>query len=262
MVIINRSQIQAFETAARSHFENQMVAHARMFSPRLHQVIGGAQMREAIRQGINNAFKYGFTRRGPVQFYIDMMLLFGSSVGDDPQYPWAIELLRTGDGADQMARAERLHHEVLKYLENVHGPNNDYVYQALRRLCDLSTENIYFGNGKLEDNLLRFLEVVHPEKYAQTKRGALVLLIEEAAKKTREYTEEDDVRHIGLMTALMFSFGHGCDLDPLYPWIKKTLGQQPRSSSIGKMKVLERQSRLWMKAVLKNESDVMHDQST
>lgn len=254
MIVIRKSQLTAFSAADRLLFENDMVAHTRVYSPELYRVIGEPQMRIAVKNGIANANKYGFTRRGPIQMFLEMTLLFGSGLGDDPQYPWATEQLNNTDPANQMRRGELLYLEVCRYLKEVHGPNNRLVREALQRLADSNPAEVVFPPDAVEEGILQFLRWVHPEKYVYTSERAVVLLIREATDKTRAYTGQRDSHHIGLMAALMFCFGHACDTDPLYPWIGRTLAR-PRSSKSNCMQVLERQALRWLKAVLRNQGN-------
>lgn len=254
MIVIRSSQVSAFQVATRQVFEDAMVAHARTYSPILHGVIGEAQMRMAVRKGINDANNYGFTRRGPIQLFLEMMLLFGGGIGSDPQYPWAAEQLNSGCAENQMRRGELLYLEVCRYLTKVHGANNCLVRKALQRLADSNPREVVFPANAIEDGILRFLRWVHPEKYAYTPERALRLLIHEAIAKTQQYTGEHDGRHVGLVAALMFCFGHACDTDSLYPWIGKTLTRS-RSAKMNSMRVLERQAITWLKAVLRNQGN-------
>lgn len=254
MIVIRNSQINAFQAARRMQFEDEMVAHARMYSPILYRVIGEVQMRIAIHQGIEEARKYSFTRRGPIQLFLEMTILFGSGIANDPQFPWIAEQLNGGTSANQMRRSELLYLGVCSYLKEVHGPNNCLVRQALQRLADSNPADIVFPEYAIEEGILRFLRWVHPEKYAYTSEHSLILLIHEAMAKSVQYTEQRDGHHVALMTALMFSFGHACDTDPLYPWIGRTL-TRPRSVKSNSMKVLERQALTWLKAVLRNQGN-------
>jgi hypothetical protein len=254
VIVIRKSQVTAFEVAISQVFEDEMVAHARAYSPKLYHVIGEAQMRMAVQKGLADANRYGFTRRGPIQLFLELMLLFGSGVGNDPQYPWAAEHLNSGSAANQMRRSELLYLDVRRYLRQVHGPNNSLVRRALQRLADSNPADVVFPSNALEEEILRFLHWVHPEKYAYTSERAFISLIHEAIDKTVQYTGQRDGHDIGLMAALMFCFGHACDTDPLYPWIGRTLTRS-RSASSNCMRVLERQALIWLKAVLRNQGN-------
>lgn len=259
MFKFHKSQVTAFEGAINLDFENRMVFRARMYSPRLYQVIGEQQMRLAVRRGIESACKHGFTRQGPIQLYIETMLLFGSGVSSDPQYPWATRLLCTERNTDQLRRAELLYRDVRRYLRDVHGSNNRYIRQALKRLAESNPREVEFPTGVAEEGIFDFLRWVHPEKCAHTHEQAILLLIREAIAKAARYSGRCDGHDAGVMAALMFSFGHACDSDPLYPWIERTLMRSRRPGTVSKMRVLERQALTWLKAALTSESEQAHD---
>jgi hypothetical protein len=105
MLVISAQQMKALGQAALKNFEDEMVVHSKKFSPRLCEVLGDEQLREAIRRAIGRAGEYGFDLRGPVRLYIEMMFLYGSSFDTDPQYPWAAQALRSSE--PQMQRAEQ-----------------------------------------------------------------------------------------------------------------------------------------------------------
>ena len=93
MLVIRSEQrggVQGGGVSAEAFFEKEMVSPPfREFSPPLFKAVGEEQMRKAIRFGIGRADSYGFTFRGPVRLYLELMLLFGSHFDTDPQYPWA-----------------------------------------------------------------------------------------------------------------------------------------------------------------------------
>lgn len=87
MLIIRKEQMKAFENDALRRFEDEMVVHSKEFTPRLCKVIGDEQLRVALRQTMERADTYGFTNRGPIRLYIELMFLYGNDFDTDPQYP-------------------------------------------------------------------------------------------------------------------------------------------------------------------------------
>ncbi|MBK7353861.1 MAG: hypothetical protein IPJ05_10285 [Nitrosomonas sp.] len=109
MLVIRAEQMDVFKKTALLSFEDEMVEHLAKFSPPLYKVVGEEQMRKVIRLGMSQAAQYGFTYRGPVRLYLELMLLFGSYFDTDPQYPWAAEILTNQESGTQMQRAESLY---------------------------------------------------------------------------------------------------------------------------------------------------------
>ncbi|MGI9074458.1 MAG: hypothetical protein ACR2JB_24800 [Bryobacteraceae bacterium] len=119
-MVIRAEHMKAFEQDARRRFEDEMVAHSKDFSPPLCEVIGDEQLRVALRSAMKRAEGYGFTYRGPVRLFIEMMFLCGSAFDTDPQYAAVGEVLRAS--GDQMQRAQQIHELCLDNLGKVAGP--------------------------------------------------------------------------------------------------------------------------------------------
>src|SRR6266849_10193118 len=106
---IRPHQADTFSNTALQKFEDEMLEHLQKFSPQHCKVAGEPAVREVIRKGIETAGKYGFTNRGPLRFYIELMFMFGSYFDSDPQYPWAGTVLKDPEVIDQTIRADRLY---------------------------------------------------------------------------------------------------------------------------------------------------------
>jgi hypothetical protein len=127
--------MQAFAQNAKRQFEAQTVRHISGFAPGQFEILGEETTRQIVSSGVERAEKYGFTNRGPVRFYIELMFMFGSDFDTDPQYAWAAEALCGSDPTDQMTRADRLHQETMRYIEMVAGPDLEYERQALNKIA-------------------------------------------------------------------------------------------------------------------------------
>lgn len=256
MLVIRRQQMEAFSQAALEAFETEMVVHCNDFSPQLCKVISEEQLRAAIRQAIDRARGYGFTNRGPVRLYIEMMLLFGSDFDNDPQYPWAGEILRSNESDLQMKCAEQLHEKTLDYLEKVIGPEDKFTCQALKRISALSKQQPALSEQQMPFTQEGFISVmlretayIYPEKAAYVGDDALESLIWEGIDKAADYGMVTD-HSKGLIYVLMFAFGHGCTDDPLYPWIAQTLRDEKITDSTARAMRLEKKATTWLDHVI------------
>jgi len=245
-VIIRAEQMRAFEQAARRQFEEEMVAHSKDFSPRLCEVIGDEQLRVALRSAIKRAEGYGFTYRGPIRLFIEMMFLCGSAFDTDPQYAAVGIALRTSD--DQMQRAQQIHEGYLDYLEKVSGPGAMNVRKALADLLALARMSIPFSNDLAAD-MLREIHRVFPQKAAYVGPPGLKALIDEAVAEARVY-RFDAARQRALLVVLKFAFGHGCTNDPLYPWIARTLMDERIMDPAARAARLEKKAVTWLEHVV------------
>lgn len=245
-MIIRAGQMRAFEQAARRQFEDCMVVHGKDFSPRLSDVLGEEQLRAALRSAIKGAERYGFTDRGPVRLYIEMMFLWGSAFDTDPQYAAVAEVLRAA--GDQMQRAQQIHEEHLEYLEKVSGPGAANVRKALNDLLIFARTPITFPNDCVA-SLLQEMHRIFPQKAAYAGETGLKALVEEGIAEAGEYGF-DTARQRALLVILKFAFGHGCTRDPLYPWIERTLNDERVADPAARAARLEKKAITWLEHVV------------
>lgn len=228
MLSITSVQMQLFAQAFSLRFEDEMLAHGKMLSPQLCEVIGDEQARAAVRAALESAQAHGFTSRGPLQLYVDMTFLCGSAFDTDPQYSQVGDLLRLP--VHQMQRAQQLHDFSNNYLERVCGPDNAYVRRALKELLLFARNPLTIRNEFAMD-MLDELIGIFPEKALFLGGRRLSRLID-AAIDLSQQRGWSDPRHQALLAALMFMFGHGCLSDPLCPWIGRMASDQPVDPAI------------------------------
>jgi len=219
---IRSEQIQVFEDAKAPAFEDYMVGHLRDFTPFHSKSLGEQGIRGLIRQGVDRAQKHGFTRRGPVKFYIETIILLGIAFDTDPQYPWLGQILRDPSIPHQVERADRAHAWLMEFLDAAGGPDRQYAKQALRRARKMPLPTIRASSAGFTDEALRRMEANHPEKVAYLGDTILRNLIPRAFEETPKYAIHTDAG-ICLFVDLMFAVGHGFANDPKYPWAADTL---------------------------------------
>ena len=245
-MLIRSEQMKVFEQDAGRRFEEEMMAHSKTFSPRLCEVIGDEQLRVAVRSAISRADAYGFSNRGPIRLFIEMMFLCGSAFDTDPQYPALGEVLRAS--YDQMQRAEQIHSGFLDYLERVSGPGAANVHKALKDLLSLIRMPPTYSNDFVPA-MLQEMNRVFPQKAAYVGESGLRALIDEGIAEARQ-NHFHTVRQKGLLVVLKFAFGHGCTDDPLYPWIARTLNDERTIDPAGRAERLEKKAVIWLEHVV------------
>ena len=247
MLKIRAAQFKVFEEAALQSFEDEMVVHSRKLTPRLSKVLGEDQLRVALRQAMERAGTYGFTNRGPVRLYIELMFLYGSDFDTDPQYPEVAQVLNAS--GDQMQRAERLFEMILDYQDNVSGLDAVNVRKALEALSVAARQPLSLSSNDFDVEMLREMHRAFPQKAAYVGDEQLTTLILEGRAEARKYGFPA-VRGEALVGILMFAFGHGCTDDPLYPWISRTLNDERLADPAVRANRLERRALTWLDRVL------------
>ena len=223
MLIIRPTQIEDFKKASLRTFEDDMVMTLREYAPQHCRGIGEENVRRVIRLGLIRSAKYGFTNRGPVRFYLQLMFVLGSYFDSDPQLPiWVAELLRKVGGEDQMSRAKLLHEGILDYRTKVFGPKGSYAHRAVRNFRLTTTQPLRFTAENIVDGLLAEMTQIYPERVSYVGREALKALVVESIGVASKHSLAT-LHGTATSCLLMFQLGHGCFEDPLYPWIFRIL---------------------------------------
>jgi len=213
--------METLHEAAQRHFESEMLVHLRVFSPPLFAALGEQQMRKVVHLGVGQAASHGFTCRGPVRLYLELMLLFGSYFDTDPQYPWAAEILADPDEDLQMQRAEQLYEKTIDYRQVVAGPKDAHTVESLGNIAALLSHPLPRSFVSLEhfvSAMLREIAILYPQKAGYVGPKGLEDLIRKGID-TAQRQNVSTVQGAILVILLMLIFGHACASDPLYPWI-------------------------------------------
>jgi hypothetical protein len=250
MLVISKEQKAVLDRAVRRSFERRSLDHLSMFSPPLASALGEDALARAITQNIDRAALYGFDWEGPVTLWLELTLLFGSRFDEDPSYPW-ISAILVDRKAGQMERSERLWSEVMRYRAEVAGPEDANTLAAIRRLSQVAVKSPAFPETGYEALIDDMIEEIWPER-ATTLDPSERLAMIDAAKADAGGRGLGSAREIALVTALMFAFGRGCLVDPLYPWIDGTLSDEALGPPSDRAKRLERRANAWMSRVLRN----------
>jgi len=222
-LVIRDAQRPPLREMALRAFQGLMVEHLCRYAPQHSRGIGPAAVRDVVLRGMERAATYGFTKRGPVRFYLELMMLMGSGFDTDPQLPRTMAgILRSGGVDDQLPRADRLHGELLGHMRAVLGPDNRHARAAVARLRTMSSAGLELSLARLERDVLRVFEQVYPERCALTETSALLALVG-SARRLAVANGLDPLRGTALCGVLMFELGHRCFDDPLYPWLSRAL---------------------------------------
>jgi hypothetical protein len=232
------------ETLDLSGLEGHLVNHLRRFARDHIESMGTQSLRQFVRRGIQYAAGIGWTKRGPVEFFLEVMVMLGSEFHTDPQYGWAAASLSRP--AEEMAGADRLHLEVMKYYDAVLGPGLCYEAEAIQRVLasEYGSDRLLSGIG--ESEILPLLEWAFPQKYSFVGAPTIMALKEEA----EQVCANCGIAQTGLalVTAILFAFGHGCFSDPQYPWIAQCMGMKGSTKEVPLQRVFKK----YLKAALTN----------
>ena len=226
MLVIRETQMAAFEQAAIHNFENRMIEHLEKFFPKHCQLLGTEQVRKVIRLGLKQGERYDFVSERNVHLYVGLMFMLGSHFDQDPQLPWAANILADENITNPNTRADRLYDRAMAFLNQAVGKDNQYLERALlnARKLPVSTlsrsgddRQISFG-----DYMLKLLYALFPEKYEAVGDPNTRQLIRQGYQTARGYYLTGE-QGIAVYVSLMFMLGSGFDSDPQYPWAATVL---------------------------------------
>jgi len=206
-VIIRAQQMQEFDRYAREVFETRLLAYIQECFPVHRREVGPDRLRSVIRQGIENATRYGMRGQREIYLFVSLMLYLGSSFDTDPQLGWAVVGLRNPSEPDSFLRIEAVYDSAVAYLDRVAGPNGQNTAAAIRRLTE--------GQA---------LAALYPEKLRELDSGQLAQLQALGEESAQVYGL--DTRGAQLMTMLAFLLGHGVATDPQFFWAHQVLNDQ------------------------------------
>jgi len=254
-MIIRAAQIKVFEDAAFEDFVAELCLHCKEYSPDLINILSDEQLDAAVRKGIDRAKVYGFTNRGPIRFFIEMMIAFGSGFDSDPQYPWAAETLAKHEETEQMALSEKLYEAAIPSFEKVFGEDALHSNNALRAMMNKMKTGLNFKRENFKEEMLRLLKEIYPIKCKEVGDDNLRKLIRDGIARGTERYNFRNARSMALMILMKFGLGHNFDTDPFHPWISSTLKREFQNSPDELAEELEKRALPWFDAVLKKSEE-------
>jgi hypothetical protein len=232
-------------------FEDDMIGHLGRLSSWHAETSGEGGLRRTIRLGVRRAGAYGVTHPCALRLYIDLMLLFGSMFDTDPLLPWAGEVLRDPNIAGEEERMSRLHASMLAYRDAVAGPERRGSLDALRAIQRLLGAGIPAAEILVEPRAVGAMWEVHPRFCAYVGETRLRDLLRRGREEAARLALMIDGGMV-LVTALMFTIGHGFADDPLFPWVRAALEDPALGSPEARVAGLRRQAETNLDAALRS----------
>jgi len=248
---------QQLERLAPSTFHNyidKLMVHCNTNFPYLQATLGEDILRQTLAECTNKAEAQGYTQRGPVQFYIDMLIILGVDCENDLQYPWIKQTIEKNKHLSQIGQTSELYTAVIEYLEKVAGDQNQYLHNALEKIQRLTLNNLGVERENYIENVHHLLYEIYPEKYEQIPYKNITELIKQGTKKAYYDYGFEEANHATLIILLMFFLGHQFDHDPFYSWASLEKSNiQTEQSVEAKTEKLGARAKIWLMAYLKTE---------
>lgn len=217
MLRIRNSQMQTFEQAAMSAFEQRMVDHLRTYFPGHYEIWGPATARTVVQYGYKKAQEYGFITERNICLYLTLMATLGGNFNTDPQLPWASAILTDTTTPEPTTRIDRLTDQAMEFLDQTVGKNDHYLNRALLRVRNEFAEMLADSSfPDLPTHAISMLSRLSPQRYRVVGEECLRAVVPVGVQRASDYgitTRRGQLIYIGLM----FTFGSGFDSDPQLP---------------------------------------------
>ncbi|ENH8185373.1 hypothetical protein ABWR82_004714, partial [Salmonella enterica subsp. enterica] len=126
MIELNYNQVDFLKNIAIEKYIDEIMDHWESNFPGFILLQKDKDIKSYINQGISIAKKYGYTQRGSVRLYIDMMIMFGVNFERDPLFQWLIEK----EKSSQIERSVKSHMLLTGYFEKVYGDNGCFFKES------------------------------------------------------------------------------------------------------------------------------------
>ncbi len=101
MLVIRKTQMEAFSQYMEKSFEDRMLKHLREFFPVRCEDLQESELRQLVRQGVTRAGSHGFTSERDVARYTDLMFALGANFDQHRATAWAAAILRDRNAANE-----------------------------------------------------------------------------------------------------------------------------------------------------------------
>lgn len=176
MIEFNEEQNELLKSLSFKNYISEVVLHCKVMYPKLVPLQGRESFSLNIEKSIALAKNAGFTQRGPVRLYIDMMILLGFNFEQDPQYQRA-KFNDMNNTSSQLEKSVMMYNVLEKYIDAIYGESNSFFEQSLVRLRNLDISNISDDNKNYRSNTHELLSYIHPQRYCLLGEGSVDNLI-------------------------------------------------------------------------------------
>src|SRR5690606_1353381 len=167
VLTLRTEQLEAIRNSRRTESAQRLTALLSGDFPSDAARLGEAGMHAVVRWGMDRSRSHGHSSDRETYLYLTMMFMLGSAFDEDPQLPWAKQLLASG------IPTQVLHARALEYLDGVVGEDNGHLVRALVRARSIALEVLPLPDApEFESRTVALLEEIHPSKFAAQGAGA------------------------------------------------------------------------------------------
>lgn len=204
------SQVDVLKKISFESYIGELTEHCGVIFPELISLNRKEDFRSCIQLGITLARKAGYTQRGPIRLYIDMMIILGMNFECDPLFHW----LKTEEQKvlSQIERSIMCCGLLDDYLARVYGVNGCFFKKSLEKFKDYSVKFLPEKIGSSNAELHELLRDIYPQRYDFAGYDAVNDLITLSGVGCERYKLKRD-SHKTYLILIMFLFGCSFEQD-------------------------------------------------
>lgn len=251
VVTVTNEQLTALKPYVLDNYTDGLILHCNKLYPHLERTLSRERLKLSLKEAVYKAEESGFTQRGSVQFYIDMLVVFGMGFETDPQYPWIQQNLVQNKKLSELERSMALYQQVHLYLNEITGEQDQHLLASAVRLQKLTLDNMNIERKTYIKDVHTLLYNVYPQKYQQSSKDDLTNLVRQGTIKAQAQYQLEKPNHAALIVLLMFVLGHQFDEDLFQPWIHQEKIQQYIGDNERLINKIVTRAKIWLDSAIK-----------
>ncbi|HDS9666665.1 TPA: hypothetical protein QH882_003833 [Klebsiella variicola] len=177
------NQVNMLKKVSAENYISEIIEHCEIMFPLLIPLQKKDDFRSCIQQSIVFAKKAGYTQRGPVRLYIDMMIILGSDFGREPLFQ-SLKIKYQKD-LPQIERSLSLYTLLNDYIAKVYGEDGCFFKKSFEIFKGFSAEDFTVKISSSNAGLHELLRGVYPQRYDFAGYNAvndLIAVLDEACE--------------------------------------------------------------------------------
>lgn len=204
------NQVDVLKKISIESYIDEIAEHCGVIFPRLIPLYRKEDFCSHIQQGITLAKKAGYTQRGPVRLYIDMMIILGANFERDPLFQGL--KIEEQKCLPQIERSVMLCGLLDDYLAKVYGDNGCFFKESLENFKYSSVKFLSDRTRFSNEGLHELLREIYPQRYDFAGYDAVNALIVLSGASCEKYNLKRK-GHKSYLALIMFLFGCSFEQD-------------------------------------------------
>lgn len=215
-LVITQEDEAIFEKLAQQRFIKELNQYCESSFPVWVQKMGKDQSISALNSGLNLAEKIGMKERGSIYLHINLSILLGHLYHQDKQYQKLMNEYDKNTHWSETEKVKVLYQNVVNYMQQVAGEENDLFIQAINNLEQI--EALKIKDEHFDADMLMLLKHCYPQKITHVESTNYYDFIKWGKIRAQNNYDLTQPNQWATYIMLMFYLGQYFDTDPFLTW--------------------------------------------